>query len=75
MQGIKDKIHLIAYEDTNIYKGVAILLVIICHVGNDFTRLFTPLGGIGGAILLILSGYGLTCSYARNGLKDYWKKG
>lgn len=60
--------------DSSILKGIAILLVIICHIGNNYFRYFTPLGGIGVSIFLILSGYGLTASYNRNGLKEFWKK-
>ena len=61
-------------NETNMLKGFGILLVVISHVGNNFTRLTTPLGGIGVAIFLILSGYGLTISCEKNQLKDFWKK-
>lgn len=37
-------------------------------------RLLTPLGGIGVAMFLITSGYGLNESYKRNGLNGFWKK-
>lgn len=50
------------------------MLVILCHVVNHYVRYFTPLGGIGVAIFLVLSGYGLNASYKKNGLSDYWKK-
>jgi len=66
--------NLIPYELTLILKGIAILLVVICHLGNEFTRWFTPLGGIGVTIFLILSAYGLEKSYQKNGLRHYWKK-
>lgn len=55
-------------------KGLAILLVLICHIGNQFTRFTTPLGGIGVAIFLYLSGYGLTCSFYNSGIKYFWRK-
>lgn len=41
-----------------------------CNFG---LRIFTPLGGIGVALFLILSGYGLTESYKRKGLQFFWK--
>ena len=41
-----------------------------CNFG---LRIFTPLGGIGVALFLILSGYGLTESYKRKGLHFFWK--
>lgn len=48
-------------------KGLAILLVILCHAAGTFGQgkfvLFTPLGGIGVAIFLLLSGYGLNESW------------
>lgn len=52
----------ISREVSNICKGFAILIIILCHVGNYFTRILTPLGGAGVSIFLILSGYGLLCS-------------
>lgn len=54
-------------EMTNIYKGIAILSVILCHFMGAFGRgitIFTPLGGIGVAIFLLLSGYGLNESWS-----------
>ena len=60
---------------TNILRGIAILLVILAHVGTSFgNRYFTPLGGIGVAIFLFLSGYGLSESYKKNGLDGFFKK-
>lgn len=32
------------------------------------------IGGIGVALFLICSGYGLEVSYEKNGLKDFWMK-
>lgn len=46
------------YTDT--LRGLAILLVLVCHVSSTMgTVLFTPLGGTGVALFLFLSGYGL----------------
>lgn len=60
---------------TNSIKGLAILLVILNHMGGAFgVRYLTPLGGIGVAMFLICSGYGLVVSYEKNGLKGYWNK-
>lgn len=61
---------------TTSIKGIAILLVIIAHVGHvGFgIRLLVPLGCFGVSVFLILSGYGLMESYSRNGLKDFWRK-
>ena len=55
-------------------KGVAILLVICCHMVGHWIRYFTPLGGIGVCMFLILSGYGMNESYRKNGIKNYWRK-
>lgn len=51
---------------TTVYKGVAILLVILCHAMGTFGHgitLFTPLGGIGVSVFLLLSAYGLNESW------------
>lgn len=61
-------------EYTQAIKGLAIFLVVICHIGNNYTRLFTPLGGIGVSLFLILSAYGLEMSYKKNKLKNFWYK-
>jgi Predicted acyltransferases len=62
-------------ETTTSMKGLAILLITISHMGDGFQiKTFVPLGGIGVALFLILSGYGLMESYKRNGLIDFWKK-
>ena len=64
--------------NTSCMRGGAILLVILCHmVGTFFDGrivYFTPLGGIGVAIFLMLSAYGLNESYKKHGLSNWWKK-
>ena len=61
---------------TTTIRGLAILLIIIGHVGvSGFGyRIFNPFGGIGVAIFLFLSGYGLTESYKKSGLERFWGK-
>lgn len=56
------------------YKGFAILIVIISHFAGrvDASRIFTPLGGIGVAIFLFLSGFGLQQSSEKKGVKSFW---
>ena len=56
------------------YKGIAILIVIISHFAGrvDASRIFTPLGGIGVAIFLFLSGFGLQQSSEKKGVKAFW---
>ena len=50
-----------------ILKGIAIVLVITCHMmGNSGVAWFTPLGGIGVAIFLFCSGYGVYYSLYKN---------
>lgn len=62
-------------EYTNCLRGIAILLVVLCYTADAFgTRILTPLGGIGVAMFLFLSGYGLSESYKKYGLKCYWRK-
>ncbi|MFR3995471.1 MAG: acyltransferase family protein [Turicibacter sp.] len=68
------KTPLLSFEQTTVLKGIAILFVMICHLGNQYTRLTTPFGGIGVSIFLILSAYGLSISYEKCGLVSYWRK-
>lgn len=65
-------------------RGVAMLLILLGHIIATFgdkcfiplisNRLVTPFGGMGCAIFLFLSGYGLSESYKKTGLKHYWLK-
>ncbi|MCM1177493.1 MAG: acyltransferase [Ruminococcus flavefaciens] len=61
---------------TTALKGVAILLIMACHVSGNWMggRLLTPWGGIGVSLFLIVSGYGLNESYRKNGLNHFWRK-
>ncbi|MRI80821.1 acyltransferase family protein [Aerococcaceae bacterium DSM 109653] len=65
-----DKIH------TSIIKGIAILLVVTVHVDAFWSKVggIQFIGGVGVALFLICSGYGLYCSYEKFGLKDFFKK-
>ena len=64
----------LSIDYTNFIRSVAILFVIIHHVGNySGVSIFTPLGGIGVALFLMISGYGLNESYNRKGLSGFWK--
>lgn len=60
---------------TNICRAMAAIIIILQHVAGGFgLRYFTPLGGIGVAIFLILSGYGLNESFKCKGIGEgYWK--
>ncbi len=49
-------------------------MIMIQHICGDWTNIFTPFGGIGVAIFLFLSGFGLNESYKINGIEDYWQK-
>lgn len=60
-------------EFTESLKGVAILLVVLHHMSiNTGTRIYSFLGGLGVAIFLILSGFGLSESYKKRGLTNFW---
>lgn len=66
---------LISRRETQILKGIAILMVIVEHIGQAFhIGVVNPLGPIGVFLFLFLSGYGITCSYYKNGLKRYFSK-
>lgn len=56
-------------------KAMAIISVVVCHVGlNTGSRIFTPLGGIGVFIFFFISGYGLSESFKVNGNNAFFKK-
>ena len=63
-------------DTTTVFKGVAILMIVMGHVGQlvPFSRPFTPLGAIGVALFLLCSGFGIEKSFQKSGRKDYWKK-
>ena len=70
----------ISKAHSDVYKAFAIAIILICHFTGTFlkgaTTVFTPLGGIGVAMFLLLSGYGLNESW--NGRKKpyagWWRK-
>lgn len=57
-------------------QGLAILLIICCHfIGGGYgIRYLTPFGGIGVAIFLFVSGYGLAESNKAKGIEHFWEK-
>ncbi|MCI9078404.1 MAG: acyltransferase [Lachnospiraceae bacterium] len=62
-------------EQTKMLKGIAILMVVIGHIGSFSGLLpFIPLGACGVYIFLFLSGYGLMRSAYEKGLQGYWIK-
>ena len=71
---------IISHEFTDTAKGIAIFIIIINHLCRhtiaDYQDLylFSYLGTKGVAIFLMISGYGLSCSYHNSGLTDYFKK-
>lgn len=59
----------ISKEATIFFKGLAIILVILGHMGYIYLA-----GAWGVCLFLILSGYGIDLSYIKNNNKDYFKK-
>lgn len=65
----------LGFAHTDALRGVAILLIMAQHLGGAAgTRLLTPCGGIGVALFLFMSGYGLNESCKRTGLRRFWTK-
>ena len=57
-------------SSTSVYRGYAILIIMLCHVTGSWNFVgFTPLGGIGVAMFLFLSGYGLNESWKKKVLR------
>lgn len=71
----KDEIQWLDRKYTNVLKGLSILTVMWAHGGAkvDIGGI-QFVAGIGVAIFLIISGYGLESSYRKNGLKLFWLK-
>ena len=66
---------IITKRETTMLKGIAILLIVIEHMGQAYdVGIVNPLGPIGVCLFLFLSGYGLSCSYQENGRKNYFRK-
>lgn len=66
---------MISKEDTQILKGLAILMVIVEYLGQVLhIAALNPLGPIGVCLFLFISGYGLSCSYEKNGKNRYFSK-
>ena len=65
---------LISKNESIILKGIAIFIIVIGHIGCNYTRLMTPMGGVGVSLFLILSGYGLSLSFSKNGYKHWLRK-
>lgn len=62
-------------EFTTAIKGFAILTVIWAHSGAHFSvGGIQFIAGIGVALFLICSGYGLEKAFLKNGNRDFWKK-
>ena len=60
---------------TTAVKGFSILTVVWAHSGAKLgVGGIQFIAGIGVALFLICSGYGLEMSYQKNGLKGFWKK-
>lgn len=72
--GKKLDFQLLGRNWTTSMKGLAIMLIMLCHCSSYWGVYYTPLGGIGVAIFLILSGYGLNESYKQHGLDGFWPK-
>ena len=69
-------------DNTNIMKGISVLLVILCHIGmfsvnkGIIENLFATTGLLAVAIFIFVSGYGLMTQYLKkdNYLKGFFKK-
>lgn len=59
---------------TECFRGVAILLIMIQHLAGHWTNVFTPFGGIGVAMFLLLSRFGLNESCKKNGMGGFLTK-
>ncbi len=71
----KPSSELFCRNHTIISGGVAIICVLLSHIGNYCgIRYAAPLGGSAVACFLIISGYGLSSSFEKSGLKHFFIK-
>lgn len=67
--------NIISRQTGSLLKGMAIIMIIVQHLGQAYKIGFiNPLGPIGVFIFLFMSGYGLTYSYNKSGRKCYFRK-
>jgi peptidoglycan/LPS O-acetylase OafA/YrhL len=73
---LEEKLIFLKKNHTKIMKGVAIICVVLSHIGSaNNIRIAAPLGGMGVAIFLICSGYGLNESAKKDfDFKLFWLK-
>lgn len=74
----------ITREETTVLKAVAILMVILAHANGwkafvgvpilQNSTLTSELCHGGMCVFMILSGYGLYCSYMENGIENWWDR-
>lgn len=68
----------ISVKESNLSKFVFSILILVYHIciwGYDCTnRWFTFVCGVAMFGFLFLSGYGLTVSYYKNGMDNFWNK-
>jgi len=62
-------------DASNTLRGLAILLVVVHHMGNAAgVRWFTPLGPVGVGIFLLLSGFGTSYSVMHRSPGEFWRR-
>jgi hypothetical protein len=72
---VHDRLKFFSRQHTTLLKGIAILTVIWGHIGLAYHIYSIQwIAGIGVALFLICSGYGLEASFNKNGLNNFWEK-
>lgn len=75
LSNYKYEVNFFDKHHTNYLKGFSILTVLWAHLGSAYgINGIQWVAGIGVAIFLICSGYGLRESYKKSGLKNFWRK-
>lgn len=69
------EVQFMSIAHTNALRGLAIICIMCMHASCDAgARVLTTFGGIGVALFLLLSGYGLSISFQRFGIRCFWRK-
>ncbi len=76
--GKKFDVDNLSRENTNSMKGLFAVSVILCHLSEmpyvESFYFFRGTGNLAVSMFFFLSGYGLMCSYEKNGLNNFFKK-
>lgn len=64
---------ILSRDNTQIIKGLAMIMILTQHICGNWTNIFTPFGGIGVALFLFFQVLDLI-NHIKNGIKSFGKR-